>query len=205
MGCCVSSPHGQRKYRDADDLDEEIVPLRTFGTYRSGSNLVPDDIAGLPSTHLEEHLISHSDELLYEAEIDHGYSFRGLRLSYLCLCTPWGLVYLLSKGLSKLLTIFPCDEAFCWVRNNTAPERFFVSTPIELCSITPRSDFPGRIVGAGAGTLIKFWRIRLIVALLVFLRCGVLLLTISAAPGHCTVARWLVIDVPAMVPFGIGC
>jgi len=150
MGCCVSSPHGQRKYRDADDLDEEIVPLRTFGTYRSGSNLVPDDIAGLPSTHLEEHLISHSDELLYEAEIDHGYSFRGLRLSYLCLCTPWGLVYLLSKGLSKLLTIFPCDEAFCWVRKEYSTRTFFRIYPNRIGFNHPKVRFPWAYCGCGS-------------------------------------------------------
>jgi hypothetical protein len=28
MGCCVSSPHSKRIYRDPADLDEEIVPLR---------------------------------------------------------------------------------------------------------------------------------------------------------------------------------
>ena len=46
MGCCVSSPHSSRVYRDPGDLDEEIVPLRYFGTNRAGSNLVPDDIPG---------------------------------------------------------------------------------------------------------------------------------------------------------------
>lgn len=60
-------------------------------------------------------------------------------------------------------------------------------------------------VGAAAGTRIKFWPIRLIVAPLVFPRCGVLSLIIFAAPGHYTAVRWLVIAVPAMVQFGIEC
>jgi hypothetical protein len=28
MGCCTSSPHAQRVYRDPSDFDEELVPLR---------------------------------------------------------------------------------------------------------------------------------------------------------------------------------
>lgn len=51
MGCCTSTPHNARVYRDPGDLDEvEVEPYRYFGTNRAGSNLVPDDVAGLPST-----------------------------------------------------------------------------------------------------------------------------------------------------------
>ena len=65
MGCCTSSPHSRRKYRDPADLDEVVVPLREFGNYRNGTtNLVPDDIDGLPSTHNYKHLASDPDTLL---------------------------------------------------------------------------------------------------------------------------------------------
>jgi len=65
MGCCSSSPHSRRKYKDPADLDEVIVPLRKFGQYRNGTtNIVPDDIDGLPSTHNYKHLASDPDTLL---------------------------------------------------------------------------------------------------------------------------------------------
>ena len=66
MGCCTSSPHSRRKYRDPADLDEVIEsPLREFGNYRNGeTNLVPNDIDGLPSTHIYKHLASNPDTLL---------------------------------------------------------------------------------------------------------------------------------------------
>ena len=99
MGCCTSSPHARRKYRDPADLDEYVVPedqlplhrggqdavfvgrLRTFGRYRPNSVWVPDDIDGLPSTHMDdgEHLASDPDTLLYSAEIDNGRACRFAR------------------------------------------------------------------------------------------------------------------------------
>jgi hypothetical protein len=48
MACCCSSPYSARRYPypEDDHLEEENVPIRTFGKYRSGSVLVPDDIGG---------------------------------------------------------------------------------------------------------------------------------------------------------------
>jgi len=89
MGCCSSIPHTKRRYRDPADLDEIyvdenneeiILPMREFGNYRAGlTNIVPDDIDGLPSTHLYAHLATDPDTLLYEAEIDQGRAFRCIR------------------------------------------------------------------------------------------------------------------------------
>jgi hypothetical protein len=99
--------------------------LRYFGQVRSGSNLVPDDVGGLPSTHMMNHLATNADLVLYEAEIDHGYAFRCYRLAVLCLFTPWGLLYLASKGCSKLCKALSCDEACCWVRKEYSTRTFF--------------------------------------------------------------------------------
>ena len=90
MGCCSSIPHTKRRYRDPADLDEIyvdedndeeiILPMREFGNYRAGlTNIVPDDIDGLPSTHLYAHLATDPDTLLYEADIDQGRAFRCIR------------------------------------------------------------------------------------------------------------------------------
>ena len=65
MGCCSSSPHSKRRYRDPADLDEVVVPVREFGNYRNGmTNLVPDEIEGLPATHIYKHLATDPDTLL---------------------------------------------------------------------------------------------------------------------------------------------
>jgi hypothetical protein len=53
MTCCCTSPYSARRYYpypEDDHLEEENVLIRTFGKYRSGSVLVPDDIGGLTST-----------------------------------------------------------------------------------------------------------------------------------------------------------
>jgi hypothetical protein len=71
------------------------------------------------------HLATNANLVLYEAEIDHGYAFRCYRLAVLCLCTPWGLVYLASQGCSKLFKYFSCDEACCWVRKEYSTRTFF--------------------------------------------------------------------------------
>jgi hypothetical protein len=71
------------------------------------------------------HLATNADLVLYEAEIDHGYAFRCYRLAVLCLFTPWGLLYLASKGCSKLCKALSCDEACCWVRKEYSTRTFF--------------------------------------------------------------------------------
>lgn len=81
---CCASPHSARRYPELakEQNDEENIPLqdrRTFGHYRSGSVLVPDDIAGLPSTQMRHTLASNPDPVLYEAEIDQGRGMRGIR------------------------------------------------------------------------------------------------------------------------------
>jgi len=98
---------------------------RYFGTNRVGSNLVPDHVNGLSSCHLDEHLASDKDELLYEAEIDHGKGFRCIRFEFCCIFTPCGLAWLLSSSLSQLCAICSCDEAFLWVRKEYSTRTHF--------------------------------------------------------------------------------
>lgn len=129
MGCCSSIPHTKRRYRDPADLDEEIIPLREFGNYRNGlTNLVPNDIDGLPSTHIYEHLATDPDTLLYEAEIDQGRAYRCFR--------PWWCVYLLphallgvavqyNSGIQKITNQCTCDESVCWLRKEYSTRTFF--------------------------------------------------------------------------------
>ena len=88
MGCWASVPHANRRYRDPADLEEYYVPdaegetptpprarddvgkIRRFGNWRNGqANQPPDDIDGLPSCHMPQHLASNPDILLYEAEV----------------------------------------------------------------------------------------------------------------------------------------
>jgi hypothetical protein len=118
MGCCASSPHSHRRYRDPADLDEVVVPLRYFGTNRNGSVSVPDDIPGMASTHIDHRIVGDTNIILYEAEIDQGAGFRCYRPIFACLCTPWGFIYLLTKGIGsgRLFEDFTCDQACCWVR-----------------------------------------------------------------------------------------
>ena len=126
MGCCASSPHSHRRYRivnaghgdddddvyydDDDAVDDEFAAvgdgqrapplMRHFGTFRSGGVTVPDDINGLPSTHILGYLPTSADPILYEAEIDQGRAFRSYRPVFFCLFTPCGLTYLLTDRKS---------------------------------------------------------------------------------------------------------
>lgn len=144
MGCCTSSPHSGRRFRDPADLDEVIVPLRYFSTNRPGSVMVPDEVLGLPSTHIEHHLASDCDPILYEAEIDQGQAFRCFRPAFACLCTPWGIIYLATKGISgRMCAAFTCDAACCWVRKEYSTRTFFriYSNRIEINLPTMRVPF----------------------------------------------------------------
>jgi hypothetical protein len=99
--------------------------IRYFGTNRAGSVLVPDDISGLPSTHIEEHLASNQDPILYEAEIDVGTAYRCYRLNYLCIFTPWGLAWVAASGLLAACSTCPCDEACCYVRKEYSTRKWY--------------------------------------------------------------------------------
>lgn len=97
------------------------LPLhhRYFGTNRVGSNLVPDDINGLRSTHMHHHLASDTDTILYEGEIDHGRAFECWRPYLLCtpLFLPWILAYFVATGIQNIMAS-GCRfwESCCWVR-----------------------------------------------------------------------------------------
>ena len=126
MGCCSSIPHTKRRYRDPADLDEEIIPLREFGNYRNGtSNLVPDDIDGLPSTHIYKHLATNPDTLLYEADIDQGRAFRFYRPWVVCYLLPPYWLYVVSTGLNHFFKECTCDESCCWLRKEYSTRTFF--------------------------------------------------------------------------------
>jgi hypothetical protein len=123
---------------------------RYFGTNRVGSNLVPDDIGGLPSTHLAEHLASNKDTILYTAEIDQGKAWRWFSFDCLCLLTPWGLTYIFSKGCSNLFTFFPCDESCCWLRKEYSTRTYLRIYPNRIETNTPTFRFPFGLLGCGS-------------------------------------------------------
>ncbi|KAL7579698.1 hypothetical protein ACA910_021844 [Epithemia clementina (nom. ined.)] len=155
MGCCFSSPHHNRIYRDPGDLDEEeIGPIRYFGTNRVGSNLVPDDVGGLPSTHIQRHLAANSDLLLYEAEIDHGYACRCCRPVFCFFLLPGFLVYFASyiavNGLSKACHWCTCDQMCCWLRKEYSTRTFFRVYPNRIVVNYPAARWPFGYFGCGS-------------------------------------------------------
>ena len=152
MGCCTSSSYSKRVYvrRDPGDLDEIEVPLRTFGTFRAGSNLIPDDCGALPSTHQQEYLATTSDLILYEGEVDQGYGYRCLRLEYFCLFCPWCWVYLASAGLNNIFAQCTCDEACCWVRKEYGTRSFFRVYPNRISVNQPTARWPWGYFGCGS-------------------------------------------------------
>lgn len=116
--------------------------IRYFGKNRVGSNLVPDDIAGLPSTHLQEHLASNKDVILYQAEIDHGKAWRCLSLECLLIFTP--------KGISKIFERMSCDEPFCWVRKEYSTRTYFRVYPNRIDVNEPSCRVPFGCLGCGS-------------------------------------------------------
>jgi hypothetical protein len=160
MGCCYSSPHTKRRYRDPGDDDEvlvddagnEMLPLRyaiisialftqqalkrefpfllqnrRFGKYRAGAVLCPDDVDGLPSSHIYSHLASldeETDPVLYDAEIDVGQALRCCRPAYFCFLTPCGLskYHVAFASLASLVLPHHCQSKHL-------PERFFFLLP----------------------------------------------------------------------------
>jgi hypothetical protein len=133
MACCCSSPHAARRYPypGDDDLDEEEnapLQLRTFGKYRPGSGvLVPDDIVGLPSTHIRRSLASDPSVMLYEAEVDQGRGCRGMR-PMLCFLTvialPFAVLYACIKSLVSSYGI-NCDESCQWIRKEYSTRAWY--------------------------------------------------------------------------------
>lgn len=91
--------------------------------------LVPDDIDGLPSPHIHEHLASDVEPLLYEAEIDQGQAWRCLRPALLLivffpLLAPFVVLvqsfknWLFNQGCT-------CDQIFCWLRKEFSTRSFY--------------------------------------------------------------------------------
>mmetsp|Transcript_26970 Transcript_26970/g.58481 ORF Transcript_26970/g.58481 Transcript_26970/m.58481 type:complete len:507 (+) Transcript_26970:93-1613(+) len=157
MGCCYSSPHSLRKYRDPADLDEEYVdedgnPIRTFGTlFRNSSVVIPDDIPGLPSTHyLGPHLATDTDTLLYDAEIDNGRAWRCVRFANLLWVCPCAWVYVISSGIGKMLKYFTCDEACLFTRKEYSTRTFFRVYPNRIELNNPYARYPWGLFGCGS-------------------------------------------------------
>uniref|UniRef100_A0A7S1VK42 Uncharacterized protein n=1 Tax=Grammatophora oceanica TaxID=210454 RepID=A0A7S1VK42_9STRA len=149
MGCCVSSPHSRRVYLDPGDLDEEIVPLRYFSANRPGSVHVPDDIVGLSSTWMQQHLATDQSLPLYQAEIDQGTAFRGLRPFSACILSPWGLAFCLTQ-LGNACRFCPCDLTVCWLRKEYSTRTWLhiYSNRIEVNE--PQVRIPFGICGCGS-------------------------------------------------------
>mmetsp|Transcript_27282 Transcript_27282/g.57151 ORF Transcript_27282/g.57151 Transcript_27282/m.57151 type:complete len:488 (-) Transcript_27282:84-1547(-) len=161
MGCWWSSPYNPRVYaepsafRDPGDLDEEVIePLRYFGTNRVGSNLVPDDIPGLESTHMKAHLAQNSDLLLYEAEIDNGFGWRCCRPFWWCMIIPWlwplFLAWVAANGMGKACGFMSCDQICCWVRKEYSTRTFFRVYPNRIEVNYPVVRFPFGYFGCGS-------------------------------------------------------
>lgn len=155
MGCCVSSPHSKRKYRDPADLEEEIVPLRYFGTFRNGSVAIPDDIPGLPSTHHHAHLASDPGVLLYEGEIDQGHAFRFIRYLELLLLLPVFFYVTIPALISAIYkTAFghglSCDQSCCWLRKEYSTRTFFRVYYNRIEVNNPTMRFPWGCLGCGS-------------------------------------------------------
>lgn len=153
MGCCTSSPHARRRYRDPADLDELWVPegqepLRTFGLYRNNGVQVPDDIDGLPSSRLIHKLATNPDILLYEAEIDHGMAWRCLRPVWII----FGLVPPLWPAALGCLQagMCSCDEIPCWVRKEYATRRYYRVYPNRIEINSPHARIPFGYLGCGS-------------------------------------------------------
>mmetsp|Transcript_9732 Transcript_9732/g.17704 ORF Transcript_9732/g.17704 Transcript_9732/m.17704 type:complete len:331 (-) Transcript_9732:728-1720(-) len=156
MGCYISSPHSSRRYRDPADFDEEIVPddalpLRTFGNFRNSSVFVPDDIPGLPSTHLlGPHLATDPDTLLYEAEIDNGRAWRCIRPALLVWLCPFMWPLLLAKGLSRVCQTCTCDEACYWLRKEYSTRTFYRVYPNRIEVNNPHVRIPWGLCACGS-------------------------------------------------------
>ena len=116
--------------------------IRYFGTNRVGSNLVPDDIEGLPSTHLNEYLASNKDVMLYQAEIDHGKALRCLSLECLLIFTP--------NGITKIFERMSCDEPCCWIRKEYSTRTYFRVYPNRIEVNEPSCRFPFGCLGCGS-------------------------------------------------------
>uniref|UniRef100_A0A7S4J1H5 Uncharacterized protein n=1 Tax=Odontella aurita TaxID=265563 RepID=A0A7S4J1H5_9STRA len=158
MGCCVSSPHTVRRYRDPADFDEEYAyeedgkeePLRTFGNFRTGGVVIPDDIDGLPSTWIDDRFPSDPNELLYDAEKDHGTAFRCLRPMILCSLTPCGIAYVVSKGLTHFLSYCTCDESCCHLRKEYSSRSHYRVYPNRIVVNVPTVRIPWGCFGCGS-------------------------------------------------------
>ncbi|KAL3796154.1 hypothetical protein HJC23_000657 [Cyclotella cryptica] len=154
MGCCSSIPHSRRRYRYVDpaDLDEEIVPIREFGNFRNGTtNLVPDDIDGLPSTDILHRLATNPGILLYEAELDQGRAFRCLRLwPFLLPLIPTCWAQVASHGLSNIISGCACDEPFCWLRKEYSTRAYLKIYPNRIETNNPSLRVPWGVCGCGS-------------------------------------------------------
>ena len=168
MGCCTSSPHARRRYRDPADLDEihvsseedlhrfldhtnpnnNLLPLRTFGIYRNNGVVVPDDIDGLPSCRLIPTLATNPDVLLYEAEIDNAYAWRCLRPVWIVfgICPPlWpAALACLQAGMCS------CDEIVCWVRKEYSSRHYYRVYPNRIEINQPFARIPFGCCGCGS-------------------------------------------------------
>jgi hypothetical protein len=102
------------------------VQQRRFGQSRSGSVLVPDDCGALPSAHIQSKLATDRSILLYEAEIDQGKAWRGIRLLMpimLVLSLPFVVIASLCKTALKDYGTNG-DESCCWLRKEYSTRTF---------------------------------------------------------------------------------
>jgi hypothetical protein len=128
-----------------------LLNSRYFGTFRVGSNLIPDDINGLPSTHITQSLPTDSQIVLYQAEIDHGKAFECCQLTciYLTCCGGW-IPLIATQGMLVVFGFCTCDEMCCWIRKEYSTRTFFRVYSNRIVLNVPRVRFPYGYLGCGS-------------------------------------------------------
>ena len=179
MGCCSSSPHARRKYRDPADLDEifvseedlqqllqnqtnhdhpndtstimpQALPLRTFGKYRNNGVFVPDDIDGLPSTRLVAKLASKHNADLVLYQADIDNG-----QAWRCLRPPWIVALICSPWISWAYSCLTgggctCDEMCLWVRKEYSTRRYYRVYANRIEINAPYARIPFGYLGCGS-------------------------------------------------------
>ena len=129
-----------------------ILLQRTFGNFRNNSNLIPDDIDGLPSAQdIESSLLFFTDPTicLYEAEYDQGMGWRCLRPTWF-IFYPYVLVWIITVGIANFMRKATCDESCCWVRKEYSSRIFFRVYSNRIETNVPFKRWPWGLCGCGS-------------------------------------------------------
>lgn len=133
------------------ESSEVLRSIRSFGRYRAGSNLVPDNIDSLPSTHIHSGLQSDPGDVLYRAEIDHGKAYRCCKPALLLVTIPLCVeLYVAQTACACCCDAVRWDEACCWLRKEYSTRSFFRVHPNRIEVNEPALRFPFGLCGCGS-------------------------------------------------------